>query len=106
MGIREDFNIDFENKTIEHIGYGGTVYTCVEFYSWLMDTFDGKYNINKCLPIVAHTKSSFSMINGWNITREALRFLCRGVFAASGVIEGRDGFVDTGSGKAKHVIQQ
>ena len=66
MAIADDWNIDYTSKTIRHIS-GTTVYSAVEFYSYLMDTFDEPGNLTYEIPIKSTSPTSFTMLNGWSL---------------------------------------
>src|SRR3989344_6696255 len=64
MAIALDFTIYPKTKVIRHTS-GTSVYTAVEFYSWLMNTFDEPGYLTYQTPIRFNTPTSFTMINGW-----------------------------------------
>src|SRR3989344_2702945 len=64
MAIALDFTIYPKTKVIRHTS-GTSVYTAVQFYSWLMNTFDEPGYLTYQTPIKFNTPTSFTMINGW-----------------------------------------
>ncbi|HLE48875.1 MAG TPA: hypothetical protein VI819_02470 [Patescibacteria group bacterium] len=64
MAIQNDFTIYPATKTIRHTS-GTAVYDTVDFYTWLMDTFDEPGYLTYETPIRYNTPTSFTMINGW-----------------------------------------
>ena len=73
--INHDFKIDFENKKISYQGKSGQTYTVTELYSFLMDIFDEPENMQYEIPIIAHSKTSFELINGRTIDKKSLKHL-------------------------------
>lgn len=64
MAINDDFRIYPYSRTIRHVS-GTTVYTGVQFYSWLMDRFDEKALMSYPKPLRYNTPKSFTMLNLW-----------------------------------------
>lgn len=64
MAIQNDFTIYPKSKVIRHTS-GTTTYSAVEFYSWLMNTFDEPGYLTYQTPIRFNTPTSFTMLNGW-----------------------------------------
>ncbi len=64
MAIQNDFTIYPKTKVIRHTS-GTSTYTAVDFYSWLMNTFDEPGYLTYETPIRFNTPTSFTMINGW-----------------------------------------
>jgi len=87
MAIGDDFQVYPYSKTIRHIN-GTTVYTAVEFYSWLMDLFDEPGYMSYQTPIKFNTPTSFTMLNGWFLDNgdgsNLLQFLSGGSIDTSG----------------------
>lgn len=65
MAIQNDFTIFPFSKTIRHDSLKSTIYTAVQFYSWLQDVFDEPGFLSYEIPIRFNTPTSFTMINGW-----------------------------------------
>lgn len=75
MSIAEDWTIDFINKTIRHTS-GTTVYSGVEFYSYLMDVFDEPGNLTYEIPLQSNSPTSFTMLNGWSLdSGDSLKYI-------------------------------
>ena len=73
--ITKDFKIDFEKKKISYVGKNKKVYSVIEFYSFLQDTFDEPENMQHAIPILAHSKTHFALINGWAIDTKSLKYM-------------------------------
>ena len=64
MAIQNDFTIYPKSKVIRHTS-GTTVWTAIQFYSYLMNTFDEPGYLTYQTPIRFNTPTSFTMLNGW-----------------------------------------
>jgi len=74
--IGDDFKIDFESKKIYHIKRGvGKIYTANELYSYLQDVFDEPDKMEYEIPIKALSSTQYSLINGWTIDKESLKYI-------------------------------
>ena len=73
--IDKDFKIDFDQKKISYQGKSGQTYATTELYLWLQDTFDEPENMQYEIPIVAHSKTNFELINGWTIDLKSAKHL-------------------------------
>lgn len=83
MAIGDDFTIDVVDKKITHTS-GTTVYTVNELYSWLMDTFDELDYMDDPVPMSAQTPTEYTMINGWFIDDESVKYLKTGAIKTVG----------------------
>ena len=78
--ISNDFTLNFKKKQISHNPKGSdTVYTLQELYSFIQDIFDEPTYMKYDIPIVANSKKEYTLINGWNITNESLKYLKYGI---------------------------
>ena len=74
--IKDDFLIDFDRLRIYHNPKGNhKIYTINDLYSYLQDVFDEPENMKYDIPIIANSKTSYSLINGWTIDPDSLKFL-------------------------------
>jgi len=80
--IANDFKIDFEKKKISYIGKDGTIYSAIELYSFLQDTFDEPENMMYEIPIKAQSSTQYLLINGWTIDEQARKYLKEGILVA------------------------
>lgn len=76
--------MDFEKKKIIYKGSGKKIYSVIELYSFLQDTFDEPENMKYKIPIEAKSKTEFSLINGWTIDEKALKHLKEGSLVVTG----------------------
>jgi len=76
--IANDFKIDFEKKKISYIGKNKKIYSAIEFYSFLQDTFDEPENMMYEIPIKAQSSTQYLLINGWTMDEEARNHLKEG----------------------------
>ncbi|MFH1536186.1 MAG: hypothetical protein ABIC96_03925 [Patescibacteria group bacterium] len=95
MAIQNDFTIYPKTKVIRHTS-GTTVYTAIQFYSYLMNTFDEPGYLTYETPIKFNTPTSFTMINRWFLDNgddsNILKYLTGGGIDTSG-------YATTGSDK-------
>jgi len=61
-----------------------TTYTTRALYSFLQDTFDELGNMDDTVPMSAQTPTEFTLINGWFIDDESVKFLTGGALQTSG----------------------
>jgi len=80
--IANDFKIDFEKKKIYHVGKNKKIYSAIEFYSFLQDTFDEPENMMYEIPIKALSSTQYKLINGWTIDEQARKYLKEGILVA------------------------
>ena len=74
--IAKDFKIDLKNKRIYHNPTGSKkIYAARELYSFLQDTFDEPDKMRYEVPIIAKSKTEFSLVNGWSIDEKDLKYL-------------------------------
>lgn len=83
MAIYNDFTIYPKFKIVKHTS-GTTVYTMIQFFSWLMDTFDEPAYLTFQTPITSQTPSDFTMTNGWFIDDESVKYLKGGALKTLG----------------------
>jgi len=82
MAIQDDFSVNYETKTIDHIS-GTTKWSVFEkdgdstdnLYWFLMDLFDDAEQMDDDFPIKKNSPIDFAVINDWTITDTALSFL-------------------------------
>ena len=88
MAIASDILIDFTNKRIYQAhAYNyltDTAYTTEALYSYLMDVFDAPAYMSYPVPMSAQTPNAFTMINGWFIDDETVKWLNNGAISTSG----------------------
>jgi hypothetical protein len=87
MGIDTEFLIDYNNKRVYHDA-GTTVYSVNALYSYLMDTFDEQGQLDDSVPMSAQTPTAYTMINGWHIDDESVKYLYGGAIETSGYKQG------------------
>lgn len=74
--IKDNLKIDFKKKKIFCNPKGSVkMYTVQEIYSLIQDIFDEPENMKYEIPIVAKSKTKYSLINGWTIDNESLKHL-------------------------------
>ena len=73
--IGDDFKIDFEKKEITYKGNDKKIFSVIEFYSFLQDTFDEPENMRYEIPIVAKSEKEFELINGWTLEEKVRKHL-------------------------------
>jgi hypothetical protein len=87
MAIQDEFTIYPYTKTVRHTS-GTTVWTMIQFYSWMMDTFDEPGYMTYARPLKYNTPTSYTMLNGWFIDNgdgsNALNYLTGGGIDSSG----------------------
>lgn len=83
MPITSDFSIDYTNKRIYHSS-GSTVYSVNALYSYIQDDFDELGQLDDTIPMSAQTPTAYTMINGWFIDDESVKYLNGGAIATSG----------------------
>jgi len=88
MGISADILIDTVNKRIymDH-AYdkdADTAYSAQALYTYLMDEFDAQAKMDDTVPISAQTPNAFTMINGWFIDDETIKWFKDGSIGTSG----------------------
>lgn len=83
MPISSDFTIDYVNKLIVHSS-GTTTYTVNALYSYIQDTFDELNQLDDTVPMSAQTPTAYTMINGWFIDDQSVKYLYGGALASSG----------------------
>lgn len=78
MPIATDILIDYTNKRIyQDHAYNeasDTEYTAQALYTYLMDTFDEQAQMDNTIPMSAQTPNAFTMINGWFIDDETIKW--------------------------------
>lgn len=83
MAIGDDWTIDYNVKRIYHSS-GTDIYTVRNLYTYLQDTFDELNQMDDDIPMSAQTPTEFTMINGWFIDDESIKYLKGGAIATSG----------------------
>lgn len=87
MAIATDILIDTVNKRIyaDHAYVHGvdTEYTTQALYTYLMDEFDAQARMDDTVPISAQTPNAYTMINGWFIDDETVKWFKDGAIATS-----------------------
>ena len=61
-----------------------TTYTTRALYSFIQDTFDELVQLDDTVPMSAQTPTEFTLINGWFIDDESIKFLYGGALQTSG----------------------
>ncbi len=61
-----------------------TTYTTRALYSFIQDTFDELVQLDDTVPMSAQTPTEFTLINGWFIDDETVKFLYGGALQTSG----------------------
>jgi len=84
MAILDDFLVDYTNKRIYHDGAGTTVYTVRDLYSALQNLFDELTQLDDPVPMSAATPTDYTMINGWFIDSNSVKYLSGGAIGTSG----------------------
>ncbi len=78
MAIGTDILIDYNNQRIYQLdAYDketDTVYTAKELYTYLMSVFDDQAQMDNKIPMSAQTPNAFTMINGWFIDDETVKW--------------------------------
>ena len=83
MAIATDFAIDYANKRVYH-NSGTTVYNVNQLYSWLMGTFDDLGQMDDQVPISAQTPTEYTLINGWFMDDDSIKYLKGGAIQTNG----------------------
>jgi len=83
-----DWTIDDTIKVIRNKyawGQGGTatVSTVNELYSYLMNTFDEQGYMDNDVPMSAQTPNAYTLINGWFIDDESMKYLKEGAITTA-----------------------
>lgn len=88
MAIASDILIDYVNRRIyqDHAYVAGTdtPYKTQELYSYIMGVMDDQAQMDDMVPISAQTPNAFTMINGWFIDDETVKWLNDGALETSG----------------------
>lgn len=88
MAIADDILIDYTNKRIyqDHPYVAGTdtPYKTQELYSYIMGVMDDQAQMDNTVPTSAQTPNAFTMINGWFIDDETVKWLKDGALETSG----------------------
>jgi len=82
MAVGDEWTIDALNKRI--YSSGPSTFTVNELYSWLMDQFDNQEYMDDPIPMTAQTPTEYTLVNGWFIDEESLKFLKGGAIKTSG----------------------
>lgn len=87
--IEHEWQIDYLNKRIyvdNGKGWpdGTVVYTVNNLYSYLQNTFDELTQMDDEVPMSAQTPTEYTMINGWFIDDESVKYLKQGAIKTSG----------------------
>ena len=69
-----NWEIDVVAKTIEWVGAEGQT-TLVDLYCHVKDA---TYPMDELYPMIAHTPSSFRMVDGWYISKDSMQHLKEG----------------------------
>jgi len=83
MPVSADFTIDTTLKRIYH-SLNNTHYKVNELYSWLQDEFDALGYMDDAVPMSAQTPTEYTMINGWFIDENSIKFLYGGAIKSDG----------------------
>jgi hypothetical protein len=83
MPIASDFSIDYVNKRIYHSA-NTNLYTVNELYTWLMSTFDDIGQMDDQVPITAQTPTEYTLVNGWFMDDDSIKYLYGGAIQTSG----------------------
>ena len=84
MPVSADFSIDYVNKRIYHLGASTTIYNVNDLYSWLQSIMDDTGQMDDAVPMSAQTPTEYTMINGWFIDDESIKYLKGGAIQTSG----------------------
>lgn len=69
MAIGSDFTIDYVAKTVTHTS-GTTIYTVLEFFQWLANTFAATAQMDDDYPFVSDTPQVYRWVNSWDMGDE------------------------------------
>lgn len=88
MAIADDFTIDYINKRIvmntAFVESSHTAYAVNEVYSWLQDVFDELTQMDDPIPMSAQTPNAYTLVNGWFIDDETMKWFDDGAIATTG----------------------
>lgn len=88
MAIGDDLLINYGNRRIvqDHAYVAGTdtPYSTQALYTYLMSVFDDLEQMDNTIPMSAQTPNAFTMINGWFIDDETVKWLNDGAIVSSG----------------------
>jgi hypothetical protein len=88
MAISDDILIDYTNKRIyQDHAYDEAVDTerdTQELYTYLMDEFDEQAQMDDPIPMTAQTPNAFTMVNGWFIDDETIKWFKDGAVETLG----------------------
>jgi len=70
--------------TVTTQGKGKTIWSTNAFYTWVQDEFDATSSLDDLVPMSAQTPTEYSLINGWFIDEESIKFLKSGSLKTSG----------------------
>ena len=88
MAIADDVAIDTINKVVRrYASPSATVYSVNALYSYLMDYFDELELMDDEVPMSAQTPTSYTVINGWYLQEDLVRFLDGGAIQTSGYLD-------------------
>lgn len=85
MAIQDDWTIDYVNKRLTHTS-GLTVYSVNALYTYIMDDIDEIVQMDDLVPMSAQTPTEYTMINGWFIDDESVKYLLGGAIKTSGYL--------------------
>jgi len=83
MAISDEWNIDALNKRI-YTTSGPSTFTVNDLYSWLMDEFDSQQYMDDPIPMTAQTPTEYTLVNGWFIDENSLKYLKGGAIKTDG----------------------
>jgi len=83
MAVGDEWNIDALNKRI-YTESGPSTFTVNQLYSWLMDEFDNQQYMDDPIPMTAQTPTEYTLVNGWFIDENSLKYLKGGAIKTSG----------------------
>ena len=64
MSISDDFTINYVAKTVTHDS-GSTIYTVLEFFQWLAETFANQAQMDDSYAFVSDTPTVYRWTNDW-----------------------------------------
>lgn len=93
MAIGDAWDLDYVTKRVYNkkaLGVDGetTVYSVQALYSWLMDIFDELAQMDDPVPMSAQTPTAYTMINGWFVDNDSVKYLLSGAITTSGYKQG------------------
>lgn len=83
MSLASDFIIDTDNKILRHQS-GTDIYTVNDLYSYLQDYFDEIAMMTVQVPMSAQTPTEYTLINGWFMDQNSLKYLRNGAIKTVG----------------------